>query len=110
MHDGSLRAGRGRKAVEIVSPVLKGADGVRQVLAVVRELNARGATVNKTCGLHVHVGFDKNNRPALERLVTLAANFEKPNTWVPALASFVPAEGLLSARASCRAGWPMRAT
>ena len=25
----------------------------------------------------------------------LAANFEKPNTWVPALASFVPPEGLL---------------
>lgn len=76
-YDSSLRAGRGRKAVEIVSPVLKGADGVRQVLTVVRELNARGATVNKSCGLHVHVGFDKNNRPALERLVTLAANFEK---------------------------------
>lgn len=75
--DSSIRVSPGRRACEFVSPVLKGADGIRQVLTVLRELNARGAKVNASCGLHVHVGFDASNRAALQRLITLAANFEK---------------------------------
>jgi hypothetical protein len=41
---------------EVVSPILSGAEGLRQVKAVMDALAAAGATVNRTCGLHVHIG------------------------------------------------------
>lgn len=74
--DSSIRCRRGRRGCEFVSPVLQGADGVRSLLAAVRGINALGARVNRSCGLHIHVGFDDSNREALARLVTLVANFE----------------------------------
>src|SRR5262249_47486717 len=43
-------------AVEIVSPVLRGIEGLRQVEKVAEILTAAGAKVNSTCGVHVHVG------------------------------------------------------
>ncbi len=36
-----------------------------------------GARVNASCGLHVHVGFDKTNAEAAAKLATLVSNFEK---------------------------------
>ena len=74
--DSSIRASRGRRGCEFVSPVLKGADGVRQVIEVARQLNAMGAKVNESCGFHIHVGFDVTNRVALDRLVKLVGHFE----------------------------------
>lgn len=40
---------------EVVSPVLSGVKGLLEVEKVVNTLVARGAKVNNTCGLHVHV-------------------------------------------------------
>ncbi len=55
--DGSVYASNHRDVpLEIVSPVLKGRQGLEEVLEVYRILNAAGFTVNDTCGLHVHVG------------------------------------------------------
>ncbi len=51
--DGSINGARG---FEVVSPVLRGAEGleqVRKVLAIVREL---GGDANKSCGMHIHWG------------------------------------------------------
>lgn len=67
----------GRIACEFVSPVLRGAEGLREALAVVRAIKARGGKVNVSCGLHVHVGFDKRDTPALGRLINLVASHEK---------------------------------
>jgi hypothetical protein len=75
--DGSIHADPGCKPVEIVSPILKGADGIRQILLVGQFLAERGAKVNISCGFHVHVGFDRRNRAALARLVATVANHEK---------------------------------
>lgn len=75
--DPSIRARNGRVACEFVSPVYKGAEGLRQLIADVNAIKALGATVNATCGMHVHVGFDKSNAEAAEKLATLVANFEK---------------------------------
>lgn len=75
--DPSIRTDLGRDAVEFVSPVLKGAEGLKQLLDVVREIKARGGKVNDSCGMHVHVGFDRNDRVTLDKLVTLVANHEK---------------------------------
>jgi len=55
--DSSLKTDkRGMRAIEIVSPVLSGRNGLEQVLAVTRKLVEMGAGVNRTCGFHVHVG------------------------------------------------------
>lgn len=67
---------RPRQGCEFVSPVLQGADGIQQVMAAVAHLNVLGAAVNASCGLHVHIGWDGDEK-ALARLVTLVANFER---------------------------------
>ena len=55
--DGSLHTTlRGYKGVEIVSPVLRGRDGLEQVRRVADLLTEMGGRVNPTCGCHVHVG------------------------------------------------------
>lgn len=53
--DASVQGVNGR-GIECVSPVLKGAAGMKSLKAVCKALNDANATVNKTCGLHVHVG------------------------------------------------------
>jgi len=50
--DGSVR---GRNPFELVSPVLSGRDGIEQIQKVCAVLAAKGAKVNSSCGLHVHV-------------------------------------------------------
>lgn len=45
--------------IECVSPVLQGTDGKRQLKAACKTLNLANARVNRTCGLHVHIGAGK---------------------------------------------------
>lgn len=66
-----------RRGVEFVSPILDGAAGLREVAAVVAEIKAHGGRVNLSCGVHVHVDFDKSDKIALRKLVKLVANHEK---------------------------------
>jgi hypothetical protein len=66
-----------RVGVEFVSPILEGADGLRQLQGVIAEIKARGGQVNASCGLHVHVDFDKTNAPAVAKLLKLVANHEQ---------------------------------
>lgn len=75
-YDGSTWAGASRVACEFVSPVLRGAEGLRQVVEVVAMLNRLGAKVNASCGLHVHVGFDRRDEANIAKLKTLVANYE----------------------------------
>lgn len=78
MRDGSIQADRDHRGVEIVSPVLKGKEGLEQAQAVLRTLKAWGARVNKSTGLHIHVGagFRENLRKLLQ-LVHLVAQYER---------------------------------
>jgi hypothetical protein len=75
--DPSIRARAGYIACEFVSPKLVGADGMRKLVADIAAIKAMGAKVNASCGFHVHVGFDRSNTVACERLATLISNFEK---------------------------------
>ena len=76
--DGSIDNSNGGHKCEIVSPVLRGAEGLAQVAEVVRTLEAKGHRVNKTTGVHVHIGWDRNwPSEALARLVTIVAYVEK---------------------------------
>jgi hypothetical protein len=76
--DGSLTTSppAGHYGAEIVSPVLSGEDGARQVIAVLKWLNERGARVTRSCGFHVHVGW-KGTRQQLRKLVRLFARHER---------------------------------
>lgn len=44
--------------IECVSPILQGKKGMNDLKACCKSLNEAGAQVNKTCGLHVHVGIN----------------------------------------------------
>lgn len=56
--DGSIRDTRNdvHRTVEVVSPILSGAKGLKEVRKACAALAKAGAYVNKSCGLHVHVG------------------------------------------------------
>lgn len=41
---------------EIISPILKGMDGLQQIVKVCKTLESLKIKVNKTCGLHIHHG------------------------------------------------------
>jgi hypothetical protein len=76
--DGSIRPTiPGYVGVEIVSPVLRGANGLAQIADVVARLNAMGGRVNRSCGFHVHVGFPVEVIDRLGNLTFLMANLEK---------------------------------
>lgn len=74
--DSSLRsAPQGYVGVEIVSPILRGADGIEQIRVVTEWLASKRAKVNRTTGFHCHVGWTSDAK-ALARLVTYTSNFE----------------------------------
>jgi hypothetical protein len=76
--DGSIRTDGGYHACEIVSPILRGAEGLAQVAEVVGILEAKGHRVNVSCGVHVHVGWQRDwPAEALARLVTIVAYVER---------------------------------
>lgn len=76
--DGSIDNSNGGHRCEIVSPVLRGEEGIRQVIEVLRTLEAKGHRVNVSCGVHVHVGWNRDwPSEALARLVTIVAYLEK---------------------------------
>lgn len=65
-----------RKGCEFVSPKLRGCDGLKQVEAAIDAINARGARVNASCGLHVTVEWN-GDAAALARLISLVGNHER---------------------------------
>jgi hypothetical protein len=77
--DGSIDTRGGGHACEIVSPILRGAEGLAQVAHVLRTLEAKGHKVNVSCGVHVHVGWDNNTRTQkdLAKLVVTVGYLEK---------------------------------
>lgn len=69
--DGSLSAGvGGGSGVEVVSPPLTEA-GFDQIEKVCRALASIGARVNRSCGLHVHIGARTLSVPTLKKLASL---------------------------------------
>lgn len=62
--------------IEIISPILQGADGLREAMAVADTLTRMGAKVNKSCGFHVHVEWRHRYVTDLRKLAHLTANLE----------------------------------
>ena len=60
--DSSIRPAAGMVAVEVVSPVLKGPDGLKQVMEVCDKLKSWARRVLLGLqGCHVHVGFRRDS-------------------------------------------------
>lgn len=74
--DGSVRSVSGYYSAEIVSPILRGESGLRQVVQMLDHLNAIGALVNPSCGLHVHVDVEGLTQAQITRLVKLFKYYE----------------------------------
>ncbi len=74
--DSSIQPSVGRKGCEFVSPKLRGIDGLQQVEAALDAINARGARVNPSCGLHVTIEWN-GDAAALARLISLIGNHER---------------------------------
>ena len=63
-------------AMELVSPILRGDAGMAMLRKACDELTRLGCTVNKSCGLHVHVGARDMSVVAMRRLAILYSDFE----------------------------------
>lgn len=69
---------------ELVSPPLSGEQGLEQLRSVIRALASVGGTVNKTCGLHVHVDANDLNAGQILSVVRRYAHFENQiNSFMP---------------------------
>jgi hypothetical protein len=75
-HDGSLSFSD-RKAVEFVSPVLKGKEGLDNIRAACAQIKAWNGATNQTCGLHIHVGLPAETPVSVIRnLFRIVGRFE----------------------------------
>lgn len=70
--DGSLRGMGAGSGMEIVSPILRGPEGFQQIEKVCKVLKEKGATVNHSCGLHIHVDVRRPQEMDLDALKRLA--------------------------------------
>lgn len=81
---------RGENPIECVSPVLTGKAGMKSLETCCKALNEAGAQVNRSTGLHVHIGAQKmsdetyinvfKNYQKLERVIdTFMANSRRAN-------------------------------
>lgn len=64
----------GANPIECVSPILKGKDGMKSLENCCKSLNEAGAQVNKSTGLHVHIGA---NGITDEQYVNVFVNYQK---------------------------------
>jgi hypothetical protein len=67
----------GCRTAEVISPILRGAKGLAQVRKVCNALQAAGAKVNTSCGLHVHVGAKDLTALEVVQLVQRYAEHEQ---------------------------------
>jgi len=72
--DGSLS--NSVRGMEVVSPKLSGLEGLAEIAKVMDALQDFGATVDKSCGFHVHVGAEHDGLPFHKTLAKLYAAFE----------------------------------
>jgi hypothetical protein len=75
--DGSVVGRRDFTGMEVVSPVLKGEDGLQKVRKVCDLLKTIGCKVNSTCGFHVHIGARTLSGEQLRKIAIAFLNNER---------------------------------
>ena len=77
--DSSVRGG-----FELVSPVLRGEDGIHEARKVATALDDMGATANRSCGYHVHLDAADLTASDIRAIVTRYADHESEiDTFMP---------------------------
>jgi hypothetical protein len=71
--DGSLHGDSSYYGMELVSPILKGANDLEEVKKVCKILTENGVKVNKSCGYHVHHESSDHNRNKTEKIAAISA-------------------------------------
>lgn len=61
---------------EIVSPILYGEDGLKQLAIVLEVMNSLGCKVDKTCGVHVHHDISDLNIEQIKNVYRLYSKYE----------------------------------
>jgi len=72
--DGSVRFGL---PFEIKSPILCGDNGLKQIETICKILKENKFKVNKSCGLHVHIGVENFSKERIKSVIALYGIFEK---------------------------------
>jgi hypothetical protein len=65
---------------EITSPVLHGAPGIKNVIDAMIKITQKGHAVNKSCGVHIHIGWKEewpNSGDEIKRLIGITAYCER---------------------------------
>lgn len=62
---------------ELVSPILKGREGLRQLKIVTEALKEAGAKVNRNCGLHIHHDVNDYNAKQMVNIFAYYTRYEK---------------------------------
>lgn len=86
--------------LELVSPILQGAQGEADLITVLEAMNTLDITANKTCGLHVHVGVSDWQIGNFKNLYKRYAKFEST------LDSIMPVSRRKSNGDYCRSNLP----
>lgn len=105
VYDSSVNS-RGRRGLELVSPPLKGKEGLDQIELVCSVLNGLDVKINRTCGLHVHhdaKGFGADN---FVRIMNYYARIEKHLDSMMPASRRANANGFLRSCADHRLGSP----
>lgn len=71
--DASIQGGTG---LEVVSPILKGQEGIDEVKKVMKILSDLGCRVNKSTGMHVHIGANDLSGEQLHNVFNFYRNNE----------------------------------
>ncbi len=72
--DGSLNSRTG--SCEVVSPPLRGNDGLNEIRSVMKVLRDAGASVNVSCGMHIHIGVDSLSQTQQANLIKAHQRFQ----------------------------------
>ena len=63
--------------LEVVSPILQGDQGYSDLMLVMNAINNTGATINRSCGLHIHVGVSDWRIKHFKNLFKRYTKFER---------------------------------
>ena len=75
--DGSLSGtSEHRHGLELVSPIMKTEDDVRDFYTILNAMNEIGVSVNRSCGLHVHIGMDGVSNNSIHTILERYSQFE----------------------------------
>lgn len=91
--DGSLT---GNNTCEVVSPILKGQNGLESLEIVCNTLGEIGANVNRSCGLHIHFGAQSFD---IARWQNIYVNYSRLENIID---SFMPASRRANNNCFCR--------